>query len=279
MRAKGIIKGPIEVSNQLDGHYHGPTKFDFLVDWGLELNRFRGYQTPSPHRWKTSKDLPQGVEVLEWQFKRVSQLMDKLTWLANRPQAYTNKGIKLEYKRTLGHIYDQIKGNNILDSTTPLGIIRAGQVAAEFLHPNQQSLLINMKRLPFKDGSFKVGIIDKGQVLKTNLRGRPLELDEVFLASGLTIASLLTVLNQEGNLPNQLEIIAPFATQPGIEWLMNLARDFHLQLRVITSRLYWYLDKNLYVWEDPSRPIYSQLQREGFHPVFAGGDAGDLTEI
>ncbi len=279
MKAKQIITTPIDVSGQLDNHYHGPTYFDYLVDWGLELSRFQRYQTPPTKRWRSSKDLPSGVEVLEWQSKDVGQLMDRLTWLANQPQAYTDQKIKLKYKQTLGYVYEEIKSNNILTSTTPLGIIRAGRVAAEFLHPNQQPLLINMKRLPFKDGSFKVGIIDKDQVLKTNLKDQPLEIDEVFLASGLTIASLMTLLNREDNLPNQLEIIAPFATQPGIEWLMELAKVFSLKLRIVTARLYWYLDENLYVWEDPSRPIYSRLKKAGIQPVFAGGDAGDLTEV
>ncbi len=278
IKATKIIPGPVEVGGQLTDHYHGPTRFDLLVDWGRKLDRFRNYQTPPSQKWRKD-NLPDEVEILEWQQRDVGQFMDQLTWLANQPDAYENKMVKLSYRDALGEVYRFIGKNNINHQALPLGIIRAGGVAARLLHPDQDALLINMKRLPFKDGGFKVGIIDENRVLKTNFRGKVLEIDEVFLASGLTIASLLLTLRLYSNLPAKVVIIAPFTTQVGAEWLLSLARELGIELRLIAARLYWYLDENLYVWEDPERRIYHQLAAKGVKPIFAGGDAGDLTEV
>ncbi len=274
-----LVAEPADVGNELTHHYHGPTKFEYLIDWGFELKKIQSYQTPVDQRWLVGHT-PKEVEILEWQDHRFSGWMDQLTLIANHPQVYNNRELKKAYTNTLAKIFEAIaqRATNGQDRGLPLGIIRAGAIAAYFLHPNKKRLLVNMKRLPFKDGRFGVGLIDKAGVLSQNFSGQTIEIDEVFLASGLTIISLLKILNQLNNLPAKVNIIAPFVTQVGIQWLLQIGQKLNLSITITGVRLYWHLDENLYVREVDSRPIYQRLAKQVAQPVFAGGDAGDLVD-
>ena len=264
-------------SRQLDSHYHGPYEFDFLVPGDGYPSRLRKHQTPPERRW-TLKNHPLNVIVAEWYFPKIGSLMDQLTILANHPRAYQSQKVQGDYYRILKQAVHSL-ASYVPGKTQPLGIIRAGAVVAKMLHPNcQNTLFLNMKRLPFKDGRFRVGIIDRQKAFGQITSQTPLEIDEVVLASGLTLVGLIRALASEGHLPKTINVIAPFLTQPGAEWLLQTAADYHLRLTLIGARLYWHLDQNLYVLEDQQRQAYRQLILRGINPVLAVGDAGDLLD-
>lgn len=271
----------VEISpHQLSEHYHGPLEFDYL----LEASSFppppfplREFQTPPDRRWAGGKgNHPNSVRVGEWLDPAIGEFMGKLTILANQPGAANNKEAQEAYFHLLEQVFERM--HPIIPSGTSqlLGIVRAGAVAARIFHPDRDILFLDMKRLPWRDGNFAVGIRDPWNTIAKIKPGGYLEVDEVFLASGLTIVSLIQALAEQGKLPAAMTIVAPFLTQPGAEWVLQAAKNYRVELTIVGARLYWQLDSNLYVLDEPSRRGCQKLAHQGIVHCFAGGDAGDL---
>ncbi len=270
---------PIIISpGSLAEHYRGPLEFDYLIDsFPSPPFSLREYQTPLDQRWTADKGShPAGIWIGEWLDPAIGEFMDRLTELANQPEAVENEEVQRVHFNLVRQVLERISLRIPAASGQVLGIVRAGAVAAKILHPEEKILFLDMKRLPWRDGSFAVGIRDPWGTLAKIKPGGYLEVDEIFLASGLTMVALLQLLAEQGKLPAAMTIAAPFLAQPGAEWVLQVAKEQGIELTIVGARLYWQLDKNLYVLDESSRRGCQKLIRQKIAPCFAGGDAGDF---
>lgn len=253
--------GEVSVEGLVESYYTKQTNFNHaVVPFGDFFEGMKGI-VPQKKRWGTETSIPENVLIFP-----ADENMDSLTRLANTKGVYENLDLKREYRESLRKILENLyKKANLNPRAKIIAIKRAGVVAAQFLHPESHFLTFEAKRLPFVDGTLGVGMEDKDRVLTPkNLKG-DIEIDEVFLASGATILAFMIDCYSRKIRPESLTIVAPFIAQQGTEAVLKLSARLGWQIRILGSRIYYWLNDHWYVLAAPN--------------IQAGGDAGDLTEI
>jgi len=211
--------------------------------------------------------------------------------LANHPEFYNpekNEQLKLLYTEALRLVANSLKAaDGYLDEeAVKIGVVRAGAVAYALFYGQKDPELINCrlyeaKRLPAKDGTFAVGEDDPYQVIsREEIDGQVVEIDEVFLASGATIIAFMLDCYSQGIRPKELKIVAPFIDQHGAELIKRVAEALNWKVQISGAKLYYSLNKKLYVIIEEENPLHGLLQKiyPGRKDFQAGGDAGDGTE-
>jgi len=268
----------VDVYGLVGSHYDRQTDFGHcVVDLGDRFKRMKNSVISEEERWEIGQNLPPQVSIVP-----NDEAMDQMTIFANTPGVYENSELKKEYRKSLAGVMAGIKESGKLNPVaTPVAIKRAGVVAAEMLDGKNNALVFEAKRLPFQNGHLGVGIEDEDGILNAgNLHGKEIEIDEVFLASGSTLIALMLELNLRGIEPKSLAIVAPFATQQGIEAVLKTSTSLGWKTKIVASRIYYALDENLYVLVTPQEKVWQEITKgDKSVMVQAGGDAGDLTEI
>jgi len=206
--------------------------------------------------------------------------MNEMTRVANTPGVYEDLSLKIKFRKSLGEALGTIRESQLLDSGSQrVAVKRAGVVAAELLHGPDKALVYEAKRLPF-DGTLGVGMDDPDRVLTAdNLDGQDVEIDEVFVASGITVLGFMADIHSRGIRPESLTIVAPFTAQRGAEAILDLSSRIGLKTRILTNRIYYWLNDHWYVLVTPEEEIWQEIAGDDPNvEVQAGGDAGDLTE-
>lgn len=269
--------GVVSVKGLLIPHYIKQTEFNHaVITFGEFFEEMKGI-VPLEQRWGFGTKVPENVFIFP-----ADENMDNLTRLANTAGVYENPALKKEYRKNLEEVLAIIAQNAKLDpNATIVAIKRAGVVVAQFLHQSNRFLTYEAKRLPFADGTLGVGMEDQGGILTPeNLDRRDLEVDEVFLASGVTILAFMIDCYSREIRPKSLTIVAPFITQQGAEAVLNLSSQIGWQTRILGSRIYYWLNNRWYVLVTPEEQIWDEVSGGDTQvEVQAGGDAGDLTEI
>lgn len=269
----------VDVGDFVEEYYRNRTRFNHaVIDFG---NFFDGMKRAVPieaaKRWGVEQPIPEEVTVLA-----NDPAMNSMTRIANTPGAYEDPSLKRQYRASLEEALETIKSGQLLDpEATKIAVKRAGAVAAEILHGRGRALVYEGKRLPLIDGSLAVGMEDPDRVLTVgNLNGKNVEVSEVFLASGSTILGLMADGHSRGIKPESLTVVAPFATQQGAEAVLALSSRIGWQTRILTNRVYHWLNEHLYVLVTPEEEIWREVSAGNRdREVQAGGDAGDLTEL
>lgn len=271
--------GVVSVQGLVESYYTKQTEFNHaLITFGDFFDRMRNDIVPVKQRWGWhGRSTPQEIAVFP-----NDSVMDNLTRIANTPGAYENPKLKRKYRRNLEVVLGTIKVGALLNSkVTRVAVKRAGVVAAEFLHGPNTTFVYEAKRLPFVDRTLGVGMDDEDKILiPQNLDKKDIEIDEVFLASGSTILAFMVDCYTRGTKPKSLTIIAPFVTQQGAEAVLSLGSQIDWEIRILTNRIYYWLNDHWYVLVTPEEKIWQEVSGgNSSQEVQAGGDAGDLTEI
>jgi len=275
----------VSVKGYLTPDYTKQTEFNHaIVGFGPFFEGMKGL-VPPEKRWGAGQTAPEEVLVLGYQpqySKIINGTMDILTRIANTEGAYESQSLKEKYRRNLEEVLKIFKSSGWLEpEAEKVAVKRAGVVAAEFLHGSGKALIYEAKRLPLLDGTLGVGMDDPEKVLTPeNLDGKKLEIDEVFLASGSTILAFMADCYSQKIRPTGVTIVAPFVAQQGAEAVLNFASQINWRVRIITARIYYWLNDHWYVLVTPEEAVWSKLAGDNStREIQAGGDAGDLTEI